>query len=108
SMSADGITMPHRQHSERRTSAESDEAFKKWESQMNSSRARNQRRTSSVEGFDEFEQSVKRRKYQPTREEYEDAGAEEYAEEESTKSGISSVKSKAKEFLGDIFPFKED
>lgn len=68
--------------------AEDDEEFKKWESRLN-------QRPSDA---------ARRKKYQPDRAmEYDDN-----EEETEDKSGISSVKSKAKEFLGDIFPFNED
>lgn len=108
SLNPDGITMPQRQPVERRTTAEEDDAFKKWESQMNT-RTNSSRtsRQSHVEGFDEFEQSLRRKKYQPQREEIEEEIDDEYEEDEK-KSSLNSVKSKAKEFLGDIFPFKED
>lgn len=72
--------------------AEDDEEFKKWESRLN------QRQTSA------HSDAMRRKKYQPDRElEYDDD-----EDETADKSGISSVKSKAKEFLGDIFPFNED
>ena len=109
SMNDDGIVMPQRQASQH--SSDNDDVFKKWESQMNtrtSSSARNSRQ-SRTEGFDEFERPARRKKYQPTREEIEEeADTEIYEEDENSKSGFNSVKNKAKEFLGDIFPFKED
>ena len=109
SMNDDGIVMPQRQVSQH--SSDNDDVFKKWESQMNtrtSSSARNSRQ-SRTEGFDEFERPARRKKYQPTREEIEEeADTEIYEEDENSKSGFNSVKNKAKEFLGDIFPFKED
>lgn len=66
--------------------AEEDEEFKKWESRLN-------QRPSDA---------ARRKKYQPERkEEFED-------EEEEKQEKGSAVKNKAKELLGDIFPFNED
>ncbi len=94
SMSDEGITMPRRQRSEE-TSAEEDELLHKWESRMNAKQAR----PSAPSRESKYEPSV-RRKYQPERDETE-------TETDENASG-SAIKSKAKEILGDIFPFKED
>lgn len=89
SMNDEGITMTRRQRGEAPSSEEEDEMLKRWES-------RQQTRPSQRDGFE------RRRKYQPTREELE---PQDYEEDEEAESPI---KSKAKEILGDIFPFKED
>lgn len=100
SVNGEGITMPRRRQSEQPSAAEEDEMFKKWENRQ-SSRAQASNRAES--GFE----SNRRKKYQPVREEtapdFEDD--EDDGEDTENKSGI---KSKAKELLNDIFPFKED
>ncbi len=112
SMSDEGITIPQRQPRERREPV--DDEFRKWETQMDTRSTRNTRsvRTSRPEreSFDEFDQPSRRKRYQPMREEIaDDIQDEEYENDhEDKKSGLNSVKNKAKEFLGDIFPFKED
>lgn len=93
SMNDEGITMTRRQRSETRSSEEEDEMLKRWESRQQTRRPSQQ--------HDSFE---RRRKYQPTREELEPE-IEDYEEDEDIESPI---KSKAKELLNDIFPFKED
>lgn len=96
SMSEEGITMPSRRTPE--YSAASEDEFRKWESRMNSSSRTSEPREHRI-SRDEFE-TVRRKKYQPTR--------EEYVEENDRISGGDTVRSKAKDLLGDIFPFKED
>lgn len=91
SMNDEGITMTRRQRAEA-PQAEEDDMLKKWESRQQT------RRPSQRDSFE------RRRKYQPTREELEPE-IEDYEEDEEAESPI---KSKAKEILGDIFPFKED
>lgn len=92
SINDEGITMTRRQRGEAPSSEEEDEMLKRWESRQQT------RRPSQHDGFE------RRRKYQPTREELEPE-IEDYEEDEEAESPI---KSKAKEILGDIFPFKED
>lgn len=91
SMNEEGITMTRRQRAEA-PQAEEDDMLKKWESRQQT------RRPSQRDSFE------RRRKYQPTREELEPE-IEDYEDDEEAESPI---KSKAKEILGDIFPFKED
>lgn len=91
SMNDEGITMTRRPRAEA-PQAEEDEMLKRWESRQ---------QTRHPSQRDSFE---RRRKYQPTREELEPE-IEDYEEDEEAESPI---KSKAKEILGDIFPFKED
>lgn len=108
SSSNDGIVMPQRKTAERRT--DNDEAFKRWESQMNTRTSRTTRSSGygNTNSFNEFEQPVRRKKYQPEREEIIEEDIEDEYDDEDKASGLNSVKNKAKEFLGDIFPFKED
>lgn len=95
SLSDEGITIPRRKYAEDESAAEEDELLRKWEGRQANQR---QQRPSSHIQESKYEPGV-RRKYQPTREEI------EAEEDNDSKSGI---KNKAKEILGDIFPFKED
>lgn len=108
------IKMPERKSTD--FASESEDVFKKWESQMSQRRASRRpivEEPEVEENFEdeEIEETRPRRKFQPNRkpietaeEEYDD---EEY-EEEIGDSTIQMVKNKAKNLLGDIFPFKED
>ena len=54
---------------------------------------------------EDMEETIPIRKFRPKREEEND---DEYTEENEEPSKIQAVKDKAKNILGDIFPFKED
>lgn len=101
SMSEEGITMTRRRRAEEPTSEEEDEMFKKWESRQSQQTLR-----SGAHRADSRHELNRRRKYQPAREEIE--VEEDYDDEENAGENKSAIKSKAKEILGDIFPFKED
>lgn len=109
------IRMPERKSTD--FASESEDVFKRWESQMSQRRAA--RRTVAEPVVDdeieeeEDEERYSRRKFQPTRaqvEEHDDVDeyADEEEDEEDTRQKTKSVKNKAKSILGDIFPFKED
>lgn len=109
------IKMPERKSAD--FASESEDVFKRWESQMSQKR-RKPAAPEPVEQefFDDDEEEVKRpkKKFQPSRrkpapvEEYDDEIEEEYDDIPESESKVDSVKSKAKNLLGDIFPFKED
>lgn len=109
------IRMPERKSTD--FASESEDVFKRWESQMSQRRAA--RRTVAEPVVDdeieeeEDEERYSRRKFQPTRaqvEEHDDVDeyADEEEDDEDTHQKTKSVKNKAKSILGDIFPFKED
>ena len=108
------IKMPERKSTD--FAAESEDVFKKWESQMSQRRAARRPIVEEPETEDnyedeEIEETRPRRKFQPNRKPVEPAEGEyddEEYEEEPGDSTIQIVKNKAKNLLGDIFPFKED
>lgn len=124
SSSADGIKMNSAVSGESQESAE--DIFRKWESQLAQQRAEKRaaireavkpRNTQTTEEFvedgGEKEEHQSSRSYQPMRrtaytktEEPLPEESEEDFEEEENKFG--SIKSKAKELITDIFPFRED
>lgn len=103
------IKMPERKSAD--FAAESEDVFKKWESRMSQKRVKPVHEEQEDE--DTIEEEPRRRKFQPSRhineynEDYDEEmdEPEEY-EEKSSKS--NNIKKKAKDILGDIFPFKED
>ena len=108
------IKMPERKSTD--FAAESEDVFKKWESQMSQRRAARRPIVEEPETEDnyedeEIEETRPRRKFQPNSKPVEPAEGEyddEEYEEEPGDSTIQIVKNKAKNLLGDIFPFKED
>lgn len=103
----------------REVSAEEEERFRKWEEAQSKPKTERARVRSAVreELDDEFDdvKRINRKNYQPKRERTEEilSEAENDAEDLGATKEIKinrgeSVKSKAKEILGDIFPFKED
>lgn len=100
SINGEGITMPRRQRSAQPTKEQEDELLKKWESRQSN---RTQASNRAASGFE----PNRRKKYQPTREEI-NPDFEDYEDEEEDTESKSGIKSKAKEILNDIFPFKED
>ena len=113
----DGIKMPQREV-ERDETAE--EIFRKWESDLANQRIQkraeiraNIRPRSEQEDMED-EQSVHTKSYQPNRYSDEDMYTDEDDEleyedfEEEDESKLSMLKSKAKEFITDIFPLRED
>ncbi|MDD6483420.1 MAG: hypothetical protein PUF72_02445 [Clostridiales bacterium] len=96
------ISMPERHGAD--FAADSEDVFKRWDSRMN--RIKSQE---VIEEEPEEEEERPRRKYQPARKPApeEEDDTDELDEFEETRR-ISTVKQKAKSFLGDIFPFKEE
>lgn len=130
------------------SSAEAEDIFRRWESQLTSSQSQQRQRTRYQEDEEDYEvRKAPRRRYQPQREEIEgdfeddepvrkntrtskknsapskqrpvrtreydedeyDEYDEEYDEEyDDNEKGKGSIKDKAKSFISDIFPFKED
>ena len=108
------IKMPERKSTD--FAAESEDVFKRWESRMSQ---RSGARAAVPEEMDaepeeDFEEEERRpvRKFRPTRAsvpEADDAEDESYDDEQPEERSVAkSVKNKAKNILGDIFPFKED
>lgn len=115
SMDEEGIRMTPASSQPR--SAEADDMFKKWEEQRAQRRAALKRTVETAPEFEDEDDDVKvyspskkhKKKYQPKRTAIiEDEDDEDLYEEDIKGSGFDAVKGKAKEFLGDIFPFKED
>lgn len=122
-MTDEGIKPAERQPVFREVSAEEEERFRKWEeaqSRPHTERARKPQTKAksavSEELEDDFEEirRIKRKNYQPKRENAdtfdldEDNSDEELGETKEIKIKGENVKNRAKEILGDIFPFKED
>ncbi len=101
------IAMPERKSTD--FASESEDVFKKWEDRMSQRRRPAKPEVEEVEEIeDDAEEAAPRRKFRPTREVEND---DEYVEEneyDEEPSKIQAVKDKAKNILGDIFPFKED
>lgn len=98
------INMPERKSTDFAT--ESEDVFKKWEDRMSQRRRPAVQPEEPEEIVDEdMEETIPIRKFRPKREEEND---DEYTEEIEEPSKIQAVKDKAKNILGDIFPFKED
>lgn len=113
----DGIKMPDKQSPLREISSEEEERFRRWEEAQ--SQPRSERRQSSApksvlkEELDEELNDVKkinRKNYQPKRDRMreEDMSEDDFEATREIKLSGGAVKNKAKEILGDIFPFKED
>ena len=94
------ISMPERSSVD--FSADSEDVFKRWDSRMNRRAQKQEEPVDIIEDEEELEEKPRRR-YQPSRK-----AVEEVYEEEEEESTIDSVKKKAKSFLGDIFPFKDE
>ena len=98
--------------------AEADDMFKKWEEQRAQRRAALKRTVETVPEFDDEDDTrvytkKTKKKYQPRRTYAEDLDEieeddDDLYEEDTKESGLNTVKNKAKEFIGGIFPFKED
>lgn len=107
------IKMPERKSTD--FASESEDVFKRWESQMSQRRAAKRVVAEPIEEDEpeeeETEERHPKRKFQPTRarmaaHEEDEPDYEDSEEEEN--SVAQTVKNKAKNLLGDIFPFKED
>lgn len=124
-MDGEGIRMSERQPVMREISPEEEERFRKWEAaQTKQRRARQSAANDYDEDFEDIKKSrrtakddfdeelddmkrINRKNYQPRRSNDEEFD-EDLGETKEIKVKNDSVKSKAKEILGDIFPFKED
>lgn len=110
----DDIRLPDKKPVLREVSAEEEARFRKWEEAQTKSRAERVRPKSAVkEELDEELDDVKRihrKNYQPKRKSSEriDEDSELDKTREMKIGKSEGVKNKAKEILGDIFPFKED
>lgn len=121
-MNDDGIKPAEKTPVLREISDEEEERFRKWEeaqSRSRSERMKAARRTSERDESENDElkdkeiRRINRKNYQPRRSESDlfDSGddADDLGDTKEIKiSKGDNVKSKAKELLGDIFPFKED
>lgn len=115
-MNEEGIKPVEKKPVFREVSAEEEERFRRWEEAQSKPRSERLKPRSSVkEEFDEELEDVRkirRKNYQPKRDRNADAFDNEVEDEieetKATKTKGESVRSKAKEILGDIFPFKED
>lgn len=115
-MNEEGIKPVEKKPVFREVSAEEEERFRRWEEAQSKPRSERLKTRSSVkEEFDEELEDVRkirRKNYQPKRDRNADAFDNEVEDEieetKATKTKGESVRSKAKEILGDIFPFKED
>lgn len=116
-MDDDGIKPVEKQTAFREVSAEEEERFRKWEEAQSKSKAERVRPKSSVkeelDGDLKDVKKIRRKNYQPERDrradDFDDEdSAEDLGETKEIKIKGEGVKSKAKEILGDIFPFKED
>lgn len=112
SSGADGIKMAQKPI-EKDESAE--EIFKKWEQDLADQRARKRaeiRASVSPRGMKDEEEAVQTKAYQPDRHSsadlYEEDYDDEYDDYEEEESKFEIFKSKAKEFITDVFPLKED
>ncbi len=113
----DSIKLPDKQPVLREVSAEEEERFRRWEENRRKSNAERSKPRSVVkeelrEDLDDVKR-IKRKNYQPKRDIKTDTdGGEQTEDLGETKQinlrGSNAVKSKAKEILGDMFPFKED
>lgn len=131
SMDEEGIKMPERKARENRGQVVSDgfeeDAFRKWESrQAEAARVQAEReqpkksidQTQRVsmnrirERGDQSGRETRKKQYQPNRRTDYDASFDDDSNDETKRvkkgQSVNNVKNKAKEFLGDIFPFKED
>ena len=114
----EGITLPEKQPLLREVSAEEEERFRRWEEAQSRPKGERGRVKSAVKEELEEElddvKKINRKNYQPKRDVKASVFDEEEPEEnlEETRTiklkSDNAVKSKAKEILGDMFPFKED
>lgn len=110
----DGIKPVEKQPVLREISKEEEDRFKKWEAAQAKAKSEVRRKSVVKEELDEELESVKkirRKNYQPKREELDVFDEEDDETEdlgETKQINIKGAKNKAKELLGDIFPFKED
>ncbi len=116
----EGIKPPDKKPQLREVSAEEEERFRKWEEQQSRS-AYDRRRggdkpsprsavREELDGELDEVRRIKKKNYQPKREEdgVFETRRENLDETKEIKLKGDAVKNKAKEILGDIFPFKED
>lgn len=121
-MDDEGIKPVERQIEYRETGTEDEERFRRWEAAQSaprSERARQQSKAKSAvseELEEDFEdvRKIRRKNYQPKR----NMRSDDFLHNENDMSDLGEtqeikvkgdgVRSKAKEILGDIFPFKED
>ncbi len=112
----EGIKTPERQPVYREVSAEEEERFRRWEEAQAKPKRERVRPKSAVreelnEDLDDV-RKIRRKNYQPERarknDDFDTEENEDLGETKEIKLKGESVKSKAKEILGDIFPFKED
>ncbi len=113
-MDEDGIRPADKQPIVRDAGDEKEERFRKWEEAQSRPKGERTRPRSVVreelrEDFDDVKR-IKRKNYQPKREHDDDFDNDDDLGETKAinLSRGEGVKSKAKEILGDIFPFKED
>lgn len=109
------ISMPERHSVD--FAADSEDVFKRWDSRMNQKRrpaARIEEPVPEEDNYFEEEEHKQKRKYQPTRKsvrmnDFNDEDFEETEENiDKSEKKFKAVKKKAKNFLGDIFPFKDE
>lgn len=103
-----GITVSEKQPVFREVSPEEEERFRKWEEAQSRPREERVKSKSTVKSELERElddvKKINRKNYQPTRKET----AVDKSSTREIKIKSDGVKTKAKEILSDIFPFKED
>ena len=121
-MDDEGIKPVEHQTAYREISDAEEERFRKWEEAQSASRVSKTQRQSkakstvSEELEEDFEdvRKIRRKNYQPKRDmrsddfDRVDNDMSELGETQEIKLKGDGVRSKAKEILGDIFPFKED
>lgn len=115
-MDDEGIKPVEKQTSFREVSAEEEERFRRWEEAQSKSKTERTKPKSALreELDDDFNdvKRIKRKNYQPERtrrtDDFDNEDDEDLGETKEIKIKGEGVKSKAKEILGDIFPFKED
>jgi hypothetical protein len=111
----EGIKPVEKQPVFREVSAEEEERFRKWEEAQSKPKSERVRPKSAVKEELDGElndvKKIRRKNYQPDRSRKADTDEKSGEDLEATrevKLKGEGVKSKAKEILGDIFPFKED
>lgn len=111
SMNEEKIAVPKKQSAVKELSPEEEERFRQWEEAQSRPRAEREHVKSNLrnelnEELDDVKM-VKRKHYRPMREEAE-ADTPDFEETRVIKPVSEGVKNKAKEILGDIFPFKDE
>lgn len=121
-MDDEGIKMAEHRSVYREISAEEEERFRKWEEAQISAHTKRTVKPDKIKSAvseeleDDLEdvRKIRRKNYQPKRDmssndlDAEEDSKEEFDQTQEVKIKGDGVKSKAKEILGDIFPFKED